>query len=132
MIKVGKKFNDDKYFDNKEVVNSIVSPPGFDDATDVMEDGHGPLPARQYPHRVPGFLHGSNNSKIQIQIQMRDGDSKLNDQYVAHRTSSLLVMELRTVGRALVPTRTSASACRCSNRTSIVGRSSPTLQIVNN
>ncbi|OQU87143.1 hypothetical protein SORBI_3003G215350 [Sorghum bicolor] len=34
-------------------------------------------------------------------------------------SSSLLVMELRTVGSPLEPTRTSASALRCSNRTSI-------------
>lgn len=43
-------------------------------------------------------------------------------------TSSVLVMELRTVGRPLLPTRTSASATRCSNRTSIVGISIPTLR----
>jgi len=42
-------------------------------------------------------------------------------------SSSLLVMELRTVGSPLEPTRTSASALRCSNRTSIVGKSIPTL-----
>lgn len=34
---------------------------------------------------------------------------------------------MRTVGRPLLPTRTSASASRCSNRTSIVGNSIPTL-----
>jgi hypothetical protein len=34
---------------------------------------------------------------------------------------------LRTVGRPLLPTRTSASTSRCSNRTSIVGMSIPTL-----
>ncbi|BAS73103.1 Os01g0609501, partial [Oryza sativa Japonica Group] len=42
-------------------------------------------------------------------------------------SSRVLVMELRTVGRPLLPTRTSASASRCSNRTSIVGMSIPTL-----
>ena len=44
------------------------------------------------------------------------------------RTSTVLTMELRTVGRPLLPTRTSASASRFWNRTSIVGMSIPTLQ----
>ena len=43
-------------------------------------------------------------------------------------SSSVLVMELRTVGMPLLPTRTSASTFRCSKRTSIVGMSIPTLQ----
>ena len=43
-------------------------------------------------------------------------------------SSIVLTMELRTLGRPLLPTRTSASASRFWNRTSIVGMSIPTLQ----
>jgi hypothetical protein len=44
------------------------------------------------------------------------------------RTSTVLMTELTMVGRPLVPTRTSASAFKCSNRTSMVGMSMPTLR----
>jgi len=100
---------------------------GLDDAADVVEDGHGPLPARQYVQRVRGFLHRLNsalmiNQPISVSLPHRDTHSR--DKL---RTWSLLVMELRSVGRLLRPTRTSAFASRCWNRTSIVGKSSPTL-----
>lgn len=42
-------------------------------------------------------------------------------------TSNMLKKKLKNVGRALLPTWTSASTFRCSNRTSIVGSSIPTL-----
>lgn len=43
-------------------------------------------------------------------------------------SSTVLVMQLTRVGRPLLPTRTSASTLRCSNLTSMVGMSIPTLQ----
>lgn len=39
----------------------------------------------------------------------------------------MLTVKLNIVGKALLPTRASASTLKCSNRTSIVGRSRPTL-----
>lgn len=39
-------------------------PAGLDDATDVVEDGHGPLPVGEYAQRVRRFLHQAQPKQI--------------------------------------------------------------------
>ena len=110
----------------------IPVPARLDDSADVVEDGHGPLPAGQQVQRVRRFLSRRGASKINhrsvAHMQAESHNAQMNGRDGRARTSTVLTMELRTVGRPLLPTRTSAAASRFWNRTSIVGMSIPTLQ----
>lgn len=49
-------------FGNQKL-REIFSPARFDDTTDVVEDGHGPLPVGEYAQRVRRFLNQTTENK---------------------------------------------------------------------
>jgi hypothetical protein len=73
-------------------------------------------------------MHKHSNLSVYFASKRTVWDNKTsNFKPIVMITSNKLMEKLRIVGNALLPTQASASTFKCSNRTSIVGKSRPTL-----